>query len=133
MRLPTNEVILGNGLHTMASTNCGVRLLCVIKKEVPKLLLKKKWLKSRISYYSNLDAMFNYLALSIQLCGDVHPLPGPESVNYERITIRSTTHRHAQKTSVRGRNLANCIIVNSSYEISTIEKFLSFYPSAIMQ
>ena len=29
-------------------------------------------------YYRNCVATFNYLELSIQLSGDVHPLPGPE-------------------------------------------------------
>ena len=98
----------------MANNKCSTGLLCVIRKEVPKLRLKKNWCKYRISYYSNLNASFNFLALLIQISGDVHPLPGPASVENERIGVRSTIHRHRQKPTCRRHDLSNCIEINSN-------------------
>ena len=39
---------------------------------------KRKWFKSRISYYSNTTASFNSMVISLLVSGDVHPHPGPE-------------------------------------------------------
>ena len=35
---------------------------------------RKRWCKGRVSYYPNSDASFNFMALCIELSGDVHPL-----------------------------------------------------------
>ena len=66
-----------------------------------RALFRKKWLNSRIHYYSNSMASFNYLALSITLSGDVHPLPGPDSIA-QRIPVRIT-----QRQTLRPANISS--------------------------
>ena len=95
--LTDNGRVRSDGFCTMANTNSGMQLLCVIKKAVLRLLFNKEWSKSRISYYWNSDATHNHL--SILLSGDVHLFPGPDSANMERIAVRSTTRRHVKRSS----------------------------------
>ena len=51
----------------------------------------KRWFKTRIAYYPNSVATFNFNALTISLRGDVHPLPGPISRLAEALVKRTTS------------------------------------------
>ena len=66
---------------------------------------RKKWFKSKISYYSNSSSTFNFLELSVLLSGDVHPLPGPE--NRKSISVRisqRTRRRHGNHHTVKNNH-----------------------------
>ena len=63
-RVYSNEAVPG-GIRSIDSTNGGVQSLCAFKKEMSRALFRKKWLNSRIHYYSNSMASFNYLALQL--------------------------------------------------------------------
>ena len=99
-RVYSNEAVPG-GIRSIDSTNGGVQSLCAFKKEMSRALFRKKWLNSRIHYYSNSMASFNYLALSITLSGDAHPLPGPDSIA-QRIPVRI-----AQRQTLRPANISS--------------------------
>ena len=86
---------------TKSTGSCtGSRLFFVIKREVQKLSFKKKWFASHIRYYPNSVATFNYLALTILLSGDVHPLLGPEFGNHKWIPVRLTNRLNQQRNSM---------------------------------
>ena len=57
----------------------------------------KRYYKSRITYYNNAVASFNFLELHTQLSGDIHPQPGPDS--QLSIPVRITQRSHRQKNS----------------------------------
>ena len=73
--------------------------------------IKKKWSKSRISYYSNSVTSFNYMELCIVLSGDVHLLPGPDSSPKKSISVRITGRYNRPVT--RRRNTSNCISIKT--------------------
>ena len=60
----------------------------------------KRWHKSRVSYYNNSDATFNFMELAITLSGDVHPLPGPDFGTSSAIKTW-ITNRHMDRQLVR--------------------------------
>ena len=53
--------------------------------------------KSRITYYNNAEASFNFLELHTQPSGDIHPQPGPDS--QLSIPVRITQRPPQQKNS----------------------------------
>ena len=73
--------------------------------------IKKKWSKSRISYYSNSVAFFNHMELCIVLSGDIHPLPGPDSIS--KISISVSITRRYNRPVIRRRNTSNCISIKT--------------------
>ena len=77
-------------------------LFLVIGQQRMRLRIKRKWF---IIYYRNCVATFNYLELSIQLSGDVHPLPGPEIGKL--IPVQITQQRPTQLTRMFSRNPSN--------------------------
>ena len=54
----------------------------------------KRYYKSRITYYNNAVASFNFLELHTQLSGDIHPQPGPDSQLSIPVRITQRSHRH---------------------------------------
>ena len=43
-----------------------------------------KWFKSRIQYYSNTSASYNFTTSAILACGDVHPNLGPALSSFRK-------------------------------------------------
>ena len=84
-------------------------LFLIIGQQRMQLRIKRKWFCCNIIYYRNCVATFNYLELSIQLSGDVHPLPGPEIGR--RIPVQITQQRPTQPTRMFSRNPSNHIQV----------------------
>ena len=80
-------------------------LFLIIGQQRMRLRIKRKWFCCNIIYYRNCVATFNYLELSIQLSGDVHPLPGPEIGR--RIPVQITQQRPTQLTRMFSRNPSN--------------------------
>ena len=70
-----------------------------------RLRIKRKWFCCNIIYYRNCVATFNYLELSIQLSGDVHPLPGLEIGR--RIPVQITQQRPTHLTRMFSHNPSN--------------------------
>ena len=70
--------------------------------------------KCRVSYYPNSDASFNFMALCIELSGDVHPLPGPDSGTTSRISVRISNRDNTYKPVPRCRVESNCTKVNTT-------------------
>ena len=75
-------------------------------------IVRGKFLKRRILYVVNGSASFNQELLKIQLSGDVHPEPGPEtgSVNKtsnERLFSRRSTHRGISFFYANARSIVN--------------------------
>ena len=68
-----------------------------------------------IIYYRNCVATFNYLELSIQLSGDVHPLPGPEIGR--RIPVQITQQRPTQPTRTFSRDPSNHTQVKTTWNL----------------
>ena len=58
----------------------------------------KRYYKSRITYYNNAVASFNFLELHTQLGGDIHPQPGPDS--QLAIPVRITQALIDRKTAI---------------------------------
>ena len=54
----------------------------------------KRYYKSRITYYNNAVASFNFLELHTQFSGDIHPQPGPDSQLSIPVRITQRSHRH---------------------------------------
>ena len=52
----------------------------------------KRYYKSRITYYNNAVASFNFLELHTQLSGDIHPQPGPDSQLSIPVRITQSSH-----------------------------------------
>ena len=69
----------------------------------------KRWFKTRIAYYPNSVATFNFNALTISLRGDVHPLPGPISRSTCKILVRCTDRKKRTTSCSRTCDELNCI------------------------
>ena len=83
--------------------------------------IKKKWSKCIILYYPNCVASFNFLELSIELIGDVHPMPGPVNTNIRWVPVHISSKKQCQPF-IRSRNPANCTnvkIMRQSHLLST--------------
>ena len=65
--------------YIMGDVNKNNGLIYIKHQRISELVIKRKWLEYRIPYYCNSTASFNFLALSIKLSGDAHPMPGPVS------------------------------------------------------
>ena len=81
-----------------------------------KKTIKTKWFKGRILYYANTNATFNYMALTIDLSGDVHPQPGP-GTNCETMIPVRISNRVTPSTvtlSMRSRALSICVQINTA-------------------
>ena len=94
------------------------RPLCVkhLKPLECTRIKRKRWFTRRVQYYPNSDASFNFMALTIQLSGDIHPLPGPNTntSTMSRIPARITSNRRNTKTPTpRHRVESNCIKIDT--------------------
>ena len=74
----------------------------------------KRWFKTRIAYYPNSVATFNFNALTISLRGDVHPLPGPISRSTCKILVRCTDRKKRTTSCSRTCDELNCINMHMS-------------------
>ena len=63
----------------------------------------KGWFKTRIAYYPNSVATFNFNALTISLSGDVHPLPGPINRGFLSDVLTAKKRRPAALAHVMNR------------------------------
>ena len=78
-----------------------------INNSIHGILFKvKRYYKSRITYYNNAVASFNFLELHTQFSGDIHPQPGPYS--QLSIPVRITQRSHRQKNSHLSCNHSTC-------------------------
>ena len=75
--------------------------------------LRRKYFKSRISFYSNSCVSFNFMELCIKLSGDVHPLPGPETTTTgNRVSVCIGNRRN--KRSGQSGSLDNITRITTS-------------------
>ena len=98
--------------------NSNGRPLCVkhLKPLECTRIKRKRWFTRRVQYYPNSDASFNFMALTIQLSGDIHPLPGPNTntSTTSRIPARITSNRrNTNKPTPRHRVESNCIKIDT--------------------
>lgn len=78
-------------------------------------IITKRWFKRSVAYYPNADATFNFMALVIELSGDVHPMPGPTGNDLQKIPVRITNRQICS-----ARNLARCRIDSHLIHIKPI-------------
>ncbi|KXJ08305.1 putative RNA-directed DNA polymerase from transposon BS [Exaiptasia diaphana] len=71
--------------------------------------LRRKFSKSRISYYSNSCATFNFMEFCIKLSGDVHPLPGPEITSNGNGIPVCIGNRPIKSFKAAGHVASNCV------------------------
>ena len=95
-------------------------LFLIIGQQRMRLRIKRKWFRCNIIYYPNCVATFNYLELSIQLGGDVHPSPGPEIGR--RIPVQITQQRPTQLHSLTAPFQLSLLNVRSIREKGLIVK-----------
>ena len=93
---------------TPTSLNYSAKFSYLIKTKT------KKWFKARIAYYPNSVATFNFNALTISLCGGVHPLPGPTSRSISKIPVRCTDYKRKNTSCCRTREEWNCTKMKST-------------------
>ena len=74
---------------------------------------KKRWFGCHISYYSNSCACFNGMELSIQLSGDIHPLPGPTNTHTILVCMGNRPNHH--KPGSRGHVKSNYIEIKPAH------------------
>ena len=88
------------------------------------LLLRKKFIKTRVAYSANHTASFNPVEVTLVRSGDIHPQPGPEKQSDSR-QERHITVAHLNARSIKNRNhfiLIKDVVLAKKFDILCISE-----------